>query len=203
MKLKIKHTKLILKIVNCIWGALIIFITITQIVPLFVNDKKSKSINIYEINRDILITEKSLEFDLENLKQKNIEEELLNEPYYFLDEEDKEMIIAIVAGEAKGEDYEGKLAVAQCILDNLIYENTTIENIKWKFDGYDSELKKENEEAWDECKKAVEAVFDKGERVINEPLLWFYNRKTTYSSFHEEKTKYVGDWGNHSFFTLK
>ncbi len=121
-------------------------------------------------------------------------------PINMLCEFDFHTATSIVAGEAKGEPYEGKLAVAQCIYDSMIYESTDVNGIKFKFDGWEPSLENSNPELWAECMQAVDDVFNQGIRVSDEPLLWFYNRNKMYSSFHESQT-HVKTIGSHSFFT--
>lgn len=122
-------------------------------------------------------------------------------PFFDLTNQEKYILTCIVAGEAEGEDYEGKLAVAQCLLDSIVYENCDPIDIKWKFDGYNSKLEKTNPILWKECSDAITEIFDYGNRICNDLILWFYNRNIMYSTFHESQ-KFLFTIGNHSFFTL-
>ena len=136
-------------------------------------------------------------------ESKSVDEILIEKanliPFFYLSESDKYIATCIVAGEAEGENYEGKLAVAQVILNSMIYEDCGIENVKWKFDGWNPKLESKNPELWAECRRAVDAAFDDGDRVTDEFILWFYNRNAMYSRFHESQ-KWAIDIGNHSFF---
>ena len=49
-------------------------------------------------------------------------------------------------------------------------------------------------------KDAVAAVFDRGETVVDEPILYFYNPALVTSDFHESQI-FVIEEGGHRFFT--
>ena len=49
---------------------------------------------------------------------------------------------------------------------------------------------------------AVSAVFDNGDFVTDEPILYFYNPSIVYSSWHEAQ-KYWKTLYNHKFFYLE
>ena len=171
------------------------------------NYKSKNEIQVQKIETENTIQETKIEYDnLDNSKVDTLEEiEMKNVdsvPFFEIEDWERQEIINIVAGESEGEPYEGKMAVAQCIRDSMVYENCRVDGIKWKFDGYNSELKNYNQEMYNECVEVVSRVFDDGDNVSYELLLWFYDRNVMYSSFHEGQ-KYVGDWGQHSFFTIK
>ena len=48
-------------------------------------------------------------------------------------------------------------------------------------------------------KDAVAAVFDRGETVVDEPILYFYNPALVTSDFHESQI-FVIEEGGHRFF---
>lgn len=100
----------------------------------------------------------------------------------------------IVMGEAAGESYEGKMLVAQCLL-NACYKDDLKPSevrIKYQYSGW-------NENPSEEVKSAVSAVFDERQTVTDEPILYFYAPKWCVSEWHETQ-EYVLTEGGHRFF---
>ena len=97
-------------------------------------------------------------------------------------------------GEAKGESYEGKALVAQCILNACLREDIQPSEVRieYKYAGW-------NEAPSDEVKEVVSAVFDDGYQVTSEPILYFYAPKVCNSAWHETQ-RYVITEGGHKFF---
>lgn len=119
-------------------------------------------------------------------------------------EDEREYICAMVGGEAQGESIEGKMAVAQCIANAMYKNNLRPKEVraKYGYDGWNLELKFENEEAWAEVEEAVSRVFDNGEVVVLKPILYFYNPNRGCSSWHES-LEFAIEIGNHRFFYLE
>ena len=124
-------------------------------------------------------------------------------PFFNLTEVDRKTIQYIVAGEAKGEPMEGKMAVAQCILNSMVKSNWTAEKVRieYQYSGWDDELEKSNPEAWAEVVEAVSRVFDDGELISDKPILYFYAPNVVSSSWHESLNHAV-TIGGHKFFYL-
>lgn len=124
-------------------------------------------------------------------------------PFFNLTEADRKTIQYIVAGEAKGEPMEGKMAVAQCILNGMVKSGWTAEKVRieYKYSGWDDELENTNSEAWAEVVEAVSRVFDDGELISDKPILYFYAPDITSSSWHESLNHAV-TIGGHKFFYL-
>ena len=118
-------------------------------------------------------------------------------------EYDKYIVECIVAGEAKGEPIEGKMAVAQCILNGMVKSNWSAERVRieYQYSGWDDELENANPEAWAEVVEAVSRVFDDGELISDKPILYFYAPDITSSSWHESLNHAVTIEG-HKFFYL-
>ena len=115
---------------------------------------------------------------------------------YELTDEERAEIESVVMAECGGEPREGIIAVAQCILNAAEKSDISpVEAVK-KY-GYTS-IRKEPNEA---VKEAVKAVFDNGETVTDEPILYFY-ATYIYSAWHESQ-KFVIEIGNHRFFKAK
>ena len=126
------------------------------------------------------------------------------QPRFFnLTEADRKTIQYIVAGEAKGEPMEGKMAVAQCILHGMVKSDWSAEcvRIEYQYSGWDDELENVNSEAWAEVVEAVSRVFDDGELISDKPILYFYAPNVVSSSWHESLNHAV-TIGGHKFFYL-
>ncbi len=144
-------------------------------------------------------------FDIEN------ENQILNlaiiqyyRPRFFnLTEAERKTIQYIVAGEAKGEPMEGKMAVAQCILNGMVKSDWSAERVRieYQYSGWDDELENTNPEAWAEVVEAVSRVFDDGELISDKPILYFYAPNVVSSSWHESLNHAITIEG-HKFFYL-
>lgn len=111
---------------------------------------------------------------------------------YDLTDEELYLVCGVVMHEAGGESYEGKMAVAQCILNNCERENARPADVAWKF--------AEPYSSWtDEVWKAVTAVFFEGQTVTEETILWFYAPALCASTWHESQ-RFVMEIGGHRFF---
>lgn len=128
-----------------------------------------------------------------------IEEEPV--PYFPISNEDRLAIECIVAGESKYEPFLGKMAVAQCILNAMKQDELTASEVRetYKYSGWDEELQYSNPEAWEEVCHAVWCVFNNGEVVTQENILWFYAPKYSEGKFHNTQ-KFVLEIGNHRFY---
>ena len=144
-------------------------------------------------------------FDIENENQilELTMVEYSRPPFFNLTETDRKTIQYIVAGEAKGEPIEGKMAVAQCILHGMVKSDWSAEcvRIEYQYSGWDDELENANPEAWAEVVEAVSRVFDDGEMISDKPILYFYAPNVVSSSWHESLNHAV-TIGGHRFFYL-
>ena len=124
-------------------------------------------------------------------------------PFFNLTEADRKTIQYIVAGEAKGEPMEGKMAVAQCILHGMVKSGWSAERVRieYQYSGWDDELENANPEAWAEVVEAVSRVFDDGKLISDKPILYFYAPNVVSSSWHESLNHAV-TIGWHRFFYL-
>ena len=124
-------------------------------------------------------------------------------PFFNLTEAERKTIQYIVAGEAKGEPMEGKMAVAQCILHGMVKSNWSAERVRieYQYSGWDDELENVNPEAWAEVVEAVSRVFDDGELISDKPILYFYAPKRASSDWHES-LNFSCELSNHRFFYL-
>ena len=114
--------------------------------------------------------------------------------FFALTPEQRTLIEQVVSAESRGEPYEGQIAVAQCILNACLQDDITPERAieKYKYTG-------NRAEPTDSVKEAVAAVFDRGEGVTDEPILYFYAPDLVMSEFHESQD-FVIEIGCHRFF---
>lgn len=125
-------------------------------------------------------------------------------PFFNLTEAERKTIQYIVAGEAKGEPMEGKMAVAQCILHGMVKSDWSAERVRieYQYSGWDDELENANPEAWAEVVEAVSRVFDDGELISDKPILYFYAPEYSSGKWHET-LEFSFELSGHRFFYLK
>lgn len=118
-----------------------------------------------------------------------------------LSEDDRWVVESVVAGEAGGEPYEGKKAVAQCIFDAMLKNGWTAHQVRdnYGYDGWNSDLDKQDRVAYMDVVDAVSDVFDRGQFVTEKPILFFYAPKWCDSPWHESQN-YAMTIGGHKFF---
>lgn len=114
--------------------------------------------------------------------------------HYELTEQERIVVERIVAGEARGESLEGQMLVAQCILNASLKDNIIPSEVrkKYKYSGWSTDV-------YDSVKEAVKRVFDDGETVVDEPILYFYAPSLCISKWHET-LDFVVEVGCHRFF---
>ena len=124
-------------------------------------------------------------------------------PFFNLTEAERKTIQYIVAGEAKGEPIEGKMAVAQCILHGMVKSDWSAERVRieYQYSGWDDELENVNPEAWAEVVEAVSRVFDDGELISDKPILYFYAPKHSDGKWHKT-LEFAFEISGHRFFYL-
>lgn len=116
---------------------------------------------------------------------------------YELTDEERDLIERVVMGESGGEEYIGQQAVAQCILNACELTGdrpaAIIEGLRYT---------SHRPEPSQSVKDAVSSVFDDGEKVIKETVVYFYAPELVYSGWHETQ-QYVCTIGCHKFFERK
>lgn len=131
------------------------------------------------------------------LESEHIEQAIMELPEkrYALTDEELRLVCGIVMREAGGESYEGKMAVAQCILNQCEYENTRPAGVAWKFASPC--------ESWSgDVLEAATAVFHEGQTVTEDKILWFYAPAESAGTFHNTQ-RFVVEIGGHRFFAEK
>lgn len=123
------------------------------------------------------------------------------EPFFELTDEERYVVECMVAGEAGGESYEGKWAVAQCIWQACVNDELQPSEVKeqYQYAGWKENLKSESEQAYLDVKDVVSRVFDDGEMFVDDEILWFYAPKYCVSNWHESM-RFVTEIGGHRFF---
>lgn len=107
-------------------------------------------------------------------------------PFFEISNQDRETIQYIVAGEAGYESMTGKMAVAQTLLNAMKKEGCNAKQVRkiYQYSGWKTNLNIESPENWAEVKEAVNRIFDNGEFVSENPILFFYAPKYSSGKFH-------------------
>lgn len=137
------------------------------------------------------------------IEEQESESTFVYEPPFHLTEYETWFVECVVAGEAAGEPYEGKLAVAQCYFDAMLKDGLSATEVKsaYGYSGWNENLDKQDPKMYDEVKNAVMDVFYGGKFVTDKPILYFYNPAIVYSGFHES-LNHAMTIGGHKFFYL-
>lgn len=125
-------------------------------------------------------------------------------PFFEISNQDRETIQYIVAGEAGYEPIEGKMAVAQALLNAMKKDGCNAKQVRklYQYSGWKTNLNIESPENWAEVKEAVNRVFDEGEFVSENPILFFYAPKYSSGKFHRA-LPHDQIIGGHSFHYLE
>lgn len=149
-------------------------------------------------------------FDAETVDQKAVEtltykkvevdaKQSSSTDHRFIKEEEKKLLARLVQAEAEGEPFEGKVAVADVVLNRVEHEQfpDSVKEVIYQKNAFEPVQNGSiNEPASNESVQAVEkALIDKEQ---NEELLYFYNPETATSQwiFSREVVKKIG---NHAF----
>lgn len=115
--------------------------------------------------------------------------------------EEEELLVSLVIAEAKGEPYEGQVAVAQVVCDRVAYGfGASITEVIYAKNQF-ATPSTEPHENYPLAVAAVQAVLYEGARAFEEPTIFFFNPKwSSPSATKWLRTKpYVGTIGNHEF----
>lgn len=113
---------------------------------------------------------------------------------YELSASERILVESVVMAEAGGECFDGQVAVAQCILNACIKSGLRPDAVIRRF-GYTYARPTASKSVIN----AVSAVFNKGDVVTTEPIMYFYAPAVCSSPWHESQT-YVLTIGGHKFF---
>lgn len=137
------------------------------------------------------------------IEEQELESTITYEPPFHLTEYETWFVECVVAGEAAGEPYEGKLAVAQCYFDAMLKDGLSATEVKsaYGYSGWNENLANQDPKAYDEVKNAVMDVFYGCKFVTDKPILYFYNPVYGRSDWHEAQNL-AFELGGHRFFYL-
>lgn len=113
---------------------------------------------------------------------------------YTLTDAERDVVERVVMAEAGGESFEGQMLVAQCILNACEKTGTQPSEVVVTF-----KYAPARPDPTDSVREAVAAVFDAGEFITDEPVMFFYNPAKVTSTWHESQT-FVIEVGGHRFF---
>ena len=113
---------------------------------------------------------------------------------YELTNIERELVEQVVMAESGNQPYIGQMAVAQCLLNDS--ERSGIRPTEAVIE---YQYTSERVEPSESVRNAVAAVFDRGEVVTEETILWFYAPKWCKGKFHETQTHVITE-GGHKFF---
>ena len=120
---------------------------------------------------------------------------------------DYEYVMRVVAAESRGEPYEGKLAVAQCIRETSECTMMTPEEVVKQVNPNGTRQYAQPVDisvVTDSVRDACCDVFVHGISATDEPIRYFYSTASGfYSAWHENSLEYVTTIGNHRFFKEK
>ena len=134
-------------------------------------------------------------FEAEPVELEEPEEPAKPERRYPLTETERDLVERVVMAEAAGEGFDGQRLVAQCILNTAEAMDLRPDEVVTAPNQYAAPA----EEASQEVREAVSAVFDEGDMVTEEPIQWFYAPRYVSSPWHESKV-FVLEHGGHRFF---
>lgn len=115
-------------------------------------------------------------------------------PRYNLTDTERDLVERVVMAESGGESYEGQMLVAQCILNACEIDGIRPAKVIKKY-----VYAKGRPKPTDSVVRAVSAVFDKGETVTDEAIVYFYAPAVVRSEFHEAQIFAIEE-GGHRFF---
>lgn len=186
-----------LRLAVIIWA---VFIFVIFFMKFDLQKTEAKEVNTIEpVTQEVELIVENIEPELAC----EIENDIVEfEPYYSITDDDRYVIERIVAGEAGHEPLLGKIAVAQCILNAMRQDGLTASEVRetYQYFGWATENFEINyPEDWAEVQQAVWCVFDNGEKVTEENILWFYAPKYSSGSWHNTQ-KFVIEIGGHLFY---
>lgn len=168
-------------------------------------ETKIENPNLDSVSCEVAVVEQAENLDYEvQIQDLDLYIEEYDKLFYPISEDDRYVIECIVAGEAKGESMEGKMAVAQTILNAMVKDGLSASDVRkqYQYSGWDDELQNSNSECWAEVCDAVSRIFDDGESVTENPILFFYAPKWVDSKWHRS-LPHDQTIGGHSFHYLE
>lgn len=163
--------------------------------------KSAKVDEISQDNADLSAQLDTLTAEINTLREEVKRQEKVDRggdrPRYNLTDGERDLAERVVMAESGGESYEGQMLVCQCILNACEIDGIRPSEAIKRY-----AYAKGRPEATDSVKKAVVAVFDRGEKVTEEAIVYFYAPKMVKSAFHESQ-RFICQVGGHKFFATK
>ena len=111
---------------------------------------------------------------------------------------DFDYVVRVVGAEARGEPWEGKLAVCQCIQETAERTGKTPYEVVQK--GYASPVGRDVMDGMEDVNEACLLVFLNGYKPFTEPIQYFYSTENGfYSKWHESQV-FCYEIGTHRYF---
>lgn len=145
------------------------------------------------------LTEENEQLKAQQIKQPEAQKisRSADRPRYNLSDMERDLVERVVMAESGGESYEGQMLVAQCILNACEIDGIRPAETIRKY-AYAKGRPKPSESVI----RAVSAVFDRGEQVTDEPIVYFYAPAMVKSKFHERQ-RFICEVGGHRFFCAR
>lgn len=132
--------------------------------------------------------------EIAELKERIAAKETINEEIGW----DFDYVVRVVGAEARGEPWEGKLAVCQCIQETAERTGKTPYEVVQK--GYASPISHDVTDGMEDVNEACLLVFLNGYKPFAEPIQYFYSTENGfYSKWHESQV-FCFEIGSHRFF---
>lgn len=185
---------------NFLFIIIVVMLTIITIIGFMCCEHESKRTIDGTIETKRTIEKDKITIEIETDKDGDTNqavEPVKDEPIFYLTDYERWVVECIVMGESGGEPYGGQILVAQCILNACLKDGIQPSEVrtKYKYSGW-------NDNPTDSVKNAVSAVFDLGEKMVDEPILYFYAPSLCQSKWHETQI-FVIEFGGHRFFKEK
>jgi len=112
---------------------------------------------------------------------------------------DFDYVVRVVGAEARGEPFDGILAVCQCIATTAEKRGITPEEVVKMPGRYASPVGRKVLDGMEDVNEACCQVFLCGERPFDEPIEYFYSTRG-YSAWHENALDFCYEIGGHRYF---
>lgn len=145
------------------------------------------------------LTEENEQLKAQQIKQPEAQKisRSADRPRYNLSDMERDLVERVVMAESGGESYEGQMLVAQCILNACEIDGIRPAETIRKY-----AYAKGRPKPTDSVIRVVSAVFDRGEQVTDEPIVYFYAPAMVKSKFHERQ-RFICEVGGHRFFCAR
>lgn len=149
----------------------------------------------------ILETETTIPAISHNIIIKEEKKEKVEGVKYKITDSERELISKLIVTESRGEPLEGKMAVAQVVLDRWLTTGGSIEEIIYAPNQFAEPYSGSTDE-FPDCRLATSLVFDMGYRIFDTTTLYFFNPETSDPKAMaqiRQNSQYLDTIGNHEF----